>query len=227
MEVEEEMKDELTAGVWVLKAEDVVNNGVETVLLMTFVVVVLGLVLEAMEVVVVKVVDPVVGLELAFSVDEEVVAEVDTDVDAAKAEVEADISVELEDRLGSCTVATVLAEELTKLEARKTDEEVVLVDEEMAPELEVERDDAEDTKMLVVVSELVGIGEGGAIVLSGITTEVPLPGTFAVVILLVVERTVVRLLPMPPSETPSEVEEPPLFFVPVELLVFGEVELTG
>lgn len=204
-----------------------VDGGVETVLLMTFVVVVLGLVLEAMEVVVVEVVDPVVGLELVFNVDEEVVAEVNTDVNAAKAEAEADTSVELEDRLGSCTVATVLAEELTKLEARKTDEEVVLVDEEMAPELEVERDDAEDTKMLVVVSELVGIGEGGAMVLSGITTEVPLPGTFAVVILLVVERTVVRLLPMPPFETPSEVEEPELFFVPVELLVFGEVELTG
>lgn len=56
-----------------------------------------------------------------------------------------------------------------------------------------------------VVVKLVGIGVVGTIVLSGMTTEVPLPGTLSDAGFCVVEVDVVRLFPIPPFENPSEV----------------------
>lgn len=62
------------------------------------------------------------------------------------------------------------------------DEEVTVVDEDATPDVD---DDMEGA--MVVVVKLVGIGKGGAIVLSGINTDVPLPGTFPDAMIRVVD----------------------------------------
>lgn len=74
-----------------------------------------------------------------------------------------------------------------------------------------------------VAVKLVAIGEGGAMVSSGMNTAEPLPGTFSDMEVRMVEVDAIQILPTPPSVTPFEMLKLPMVVVPIEVPVFEKV----